>query len=203
MNSRKANFCVQCGKQLRGEVLRIVGAEPAPVQLVPPPVPEDDPEDDFPDDGEEEEDDADDSFMSMGDDVVMDFMPIPPREESFLEKLDRMEQELENRQNQSIPEPPPGSNDKLDAHEETLKNIGYTLDSLIADLLEAEVREFSFPDFIQPDGTGFPPRDGSIQHGEQKKNRSLQEILVIIALIAAIFLVGLSFGLWGSYFFGI
>ncbi|MDR1965232.1 MAG: hypothetical protein LBQ36_00860, partial [Synergistaceae bacterium] len=97
--------------------------------------------------------------------------------------------------------------DDLDKHEETLKNIAYTLDSLISDLLEAEVREYAFPDFIHPDETGFPakeaPKAPQHQQPEAKTGRNIQEILVIGALIAAIFLVGLSFGLWGSYYFGL
>jgi hypothetical protein len=31
----------------------------------------------------------------------------------------------------------------------------------------------------------------------------MKELLLVAALIAAIFLVGLSFGLWGAYFMGI
>jgi hypothetical protein len=119
-----------------------------------------------------------------------------------------MEKELETRQNEGYaPEPVADGPDVLDEHEETLKNIAYTLDSLISDLLEAEIREYAFPDFIHPDETGFPlkapPPPRRPKKELLKKGRNVQEILVILALVAAIFLVGLSFGLWGSYFFGL
>jgi hypothetical protein len=137
---------------------------------------------------------------------IVQFTPqINARHESLLEKLDRMERELETQQKEVISEPEKTEPDTLDAHEEALNNIAYTLDSLIADLLEAEVREYAFPDFIHPDETGFPLKDAvhPVLPPEEKKGRDLQELLVVLALIAAIFLVGLSFGLWGSYFFGL
>jgi hypothetical protein len=78
---------------------------------------------------------------------------------------------------------------------------------LIADLLEVEINEYSFPDFIHPDESGFPSKDPASYIEEKPapppKKRSLYEILLIVALIIAIFMVGLSFGLWGAYFLGI
>jgi hypothetical protein len=134
---------------------------------------------------------------------------VPQVRESLLEKLDRMEKELETKQHEAIPDSATETPDELDGHEETLKNIAYTLDSLISDLLEAEVREYAFPDFIHPDETGFPLKETNvapnteIESEAQKKGRNIQEVLVVAALIAAIFLVGLSFGLWGSVVFGL
>jgi hypothetical protein len=133
------------------------------------------------------------------------------RHESLLAKLDRMEQDLASIND--IREPDLTSEDDEDddeqadfgLHEEALKNISYTLDSLITDLLEAEIKEYTFPDFIHPDESGFPLKDAIRVHKEPDlpKKKSLQEILVIVALVAAIFMVGLSFGLWGAYFFGL
>ena len=120
--------------------------------------------------------------------------------ESLLAKLDMLEKELEKmRQEQPLYPTPPGS-EKLDAHEETLKTIAFNLDTLLADLLEAEVREYTFPEFLTPDET-TPPWKKS--EARDKQGRSVQEILVIAILICAVFLVGMTFGLWGSFFFGL
>jgi RNA polymerase subunit RPABC4/transcription elongation factor Spt4 len=127
----------------------------------------------------------------------------PAPGESLLEKLDRMERELATLKVEVTPETVAAGTDDLDEREETLNNISYTLDSLIADLLEAEVREYAFPDFLHPDETGFPLKERAAPKPKTpEKRRSFQEVLVMTALIAAIFLVGLTFGLWGSYFFG-
>jgi hypothetical protein len=133
------------------------------------------------------------------------FMPIPEQHESLLEKLDKLEHNLEIEQNEIMPENAKNGPDDLDIHEETLKNIAFTLDTLIADLLEAEVREYAFPEFIHPDETGFPMKDASAEtkiRVRERKGRSLQEAIVLLALVSAIFLVGMTFGLWGSFFFG-
>lgn len=142
------------------------------------------------------------------------FMPIPEKHESLLEKLDRMEREFATLKTEALPPEPdqegipqldPQQLDaQLDAHEETLKTIAFTLDTLITDLLEAEAREYAFPEFIHPDETGFPLNDipQTDDAPEEKKGRNLQEVIAVIALVSAIFLVGMTFGLWGSYFFG-
>jgi hypothetical protein len=135
------------------------------------------------------------------------FAAIPEKPESLLEKLDRMERELEERQSEMLPEAEQddSGNDQLNAHEEALKKIAFTLDSLIADLLEAEVREYAFPEFSHSDETASPGKETQVPRvmGNGKKSRSVQEIVVIVALVAAIFLVGMTFGLWGSFFLGI
>lgn len=125
--------------------------------------------------------------------------------ESQLKKLDLMERELEKMRN----EPPyyilqPRSPDKLDLHEESLKKIALKLDTLLADLLEAEVREYSYPEFAS-DETGAPRKSAVTpqRRGPEKQRRSPLEVLVMITLIAAVFLVGMTFGLWGSFFFGL
>ena len=118
--------------------------------------------------------------------------------ESLLEHLDRMERELEEMRNEAPPDKPPLLGpDKLDAHEETLKNIAFKLDTFLADLMEAEVMEYTYPEFLHPNETG-PVQASSLEH-----RRSTQEILVIVILIAAVFFVGMTFGLWGSFFFGL
>jgi hypothetical protein len=183
MNIRGANFCRVCGRRFTA------------VSLHPTPIP---------------------AFVGAYAEITPEttgfegkqaaFMAVPEKPESLLEKLDRMERELENRQGEILPEAEQdySGNDQLNAHEETLKNIAFTLDSLIADLLEAEVREYAFPEFIHPDETGFPLKEAHVSRvmGNEKKSRSIQEIVVIIALVAAIFLVGMTFGLWGSFFLG-
>jgi len=202
MNLDGSNFCRACGKKLKmaepqlAEAIASYAAAYAGTQTTSAQT--------YPIEGtraldnEYQAPEADEEFAAQ----------IQPRHESLLEKLDRMEKELETRQNEMLPEAKETTEpDELDAHEEALKSIAYTLDSLIADLLEAEVREYAFPDFIHPDETGFPLKDTPkpAQHKDprSKKERNLQEALVILALIAAIFLVGLSFGLWGSFFFGL
>jgi hypothetical protein len=200
MNLDEANFCRSCGKKLKLAILQevssmsLAGVAPSAPQAVFPSHPLDyviNTEAQIADNYENE--------------ATQDL--IPAKHESLLEKLDRMEKELETRANEVLPETEQEGPDDLDKHEETLKNIAYTLDSLISDLLEAEVREYAFPDFIHPDETGFPTKDAPKapphQQPEAKTGRNIQEILVIGALIAAIFLVGLSFGLWGSYYFGL
>ena len=132
------------------------------------------------------------------------FIPVLGKHDSLLEKLDRMEQDLETMQDEASPESPSNVPDQLDAHEETLKTIAFTLDSLIVDLLEAEVREYTFPDFPHPGETSSSVKDKpAVAGSDGKKGRSLQEVVVMVALVAAIFLVGMTFGLWGSYFFGL
>ncbi|MDR3279156.1 MAG: zinc ribbon domain-containing protein [Synergistaceae bacterium] len=213
MNLDDSNYCRSCGKKLKNVIVQtLAGAAsmagayseiPMNVVITPtgtdftsfgglPPL-------------------AEESKKPLYDETLpspAEFIPqIQVRHESLLERLDKMERELETRQKEILPETNETTPDELDAHEETLKNIAYTLDSLISDLLEAEVREYAFPDFIHPDETGFPMNDAAPPPKQNvksdKKGRNLQEYLVIMALIAAIFLVGLSFGLWGSYFFGI
>jgi hypothetical protein len=139
------------------------------------------------------------------------FVPVAGRHESLLERLDRMEKELEEKRSEPLPESVLSPQNELDEHEEALKNIAYTLDSLITDLLEAEAGEYSFPGFIQPEGTPSDAKDETVppvyeadkrEHEPDKKGKRLQEILMLLTLIAAIFMVGLSFGLWGSFFFG-
>ena len=128
------------------------------------------------------------------------FIPVTGERESLLAKLDMMEQELEKMRNEQPSYTSPPSPDKLDTYEETLKNIAFKLDTLLADLLEAEVREYTYPEFLTPDET-TPPWNRS--EGREKQRRSVQEILVIAILITAVFLVGMTFGLWGSFFFGL
>jgi hypothetical protein len=82
------------------------------------------------------------------------------------------------------------------------ESLSTTLDSLIADLLEVEINEYSYPDFIHPDESGFPSKDPASyaeREVEAPKKRSWSEFLLVVALITAIFMVGLSFGLWGVF----
>jgi hypothetical protein len=140
------------------------------------------------------------------------FVPVTSKHESLLERLDRMERELEDKRREPLPENALSLPDELDRHEDELKEIAYTLDSLISDLLEAEAGEYAFPGFVRTDDAPVetrdeivpPPKETEKQKIESdKKNGVLQEILIVATLIAAIFIVGLSFGLWGSYFFGL
>jgi RNA polymerase subunit RPABC4/transcription elongation factor Spt4 len=135
----------------------------------------------------------------------LDLAPLPEMPgagESLLERLDRMESELEAKKREAPPErqDSPGAADKLDEREETLNNIAFKLDVLIADLLDAEAREYAFPDLPSSGEGAFSMNDADVK---KKKGRSAQEIAVLAVLIAAIFLVGMTFGLWGSYFWGI
>jgi hypothetical protein len=132
--------------------------------------------------------------------------PLPPEPRNgLLEKLDVMELELEAKKQEPLPEPERKIEaDKLDEYEETLKSIAFTLDTLISDLLKAEAQEYASSDLPRADGKSFPKKSADAKRGPLKmRARNLQEIIVMIALIAAIFLVGMTFGLWGSYFFGI
>ena len=137
------------------------------------------------------------------------FMPVNERRGILLANLDRMEQELERMHNEPTPHTPmPLRPDKLDAYEETLKNIALTLDTLLADLLEAEVREYTCQEFPPSDETDLSWKNTAAVHAVQsasreKEGRSVHEILVIATLVAAVFFVGMTFGLWGSFFFGL
>jgi hypothetical protein len=141
------------------------------------------------------------------------FVPVASKHESLLERLDRMERELDDKRREPLPETPLSLPDDMDKHEAALKDIAYTLDSLITDLLEAEAGEYSFPGLVRSDETSSETQDEVIsaskgiekrEHGSDKNNsRKLQEILMLATLIAAIFMVGLSFGLWGSFFLGL
>jgi hypothetical protein len=144
------------------------------------------------------------SYVSAKTDLEADNpTPKATRHESFIAKLDRMEQEFEARadtQEEALPLP------ETDGSQEKFDSLSSTLDSLIADLLEVEINEYSYPDFIHPDESGFPSRDpASYEENapDLHKKRSIKELLLVATLITAIFLVGLSFGLWGAYFLGI
>jgi hypothetical protein len=132
---------------------------------------------------------------------------LPEPQKSPLEKLDMLERELEAKRQEPLPEPEHrGEPDKLDEHEETLKNIAFRLDALISDLLKAEAQEYSFSDSQRIDKKSFAKNSANAKRNRLKKKVSTQEVIVLIvliALIAAIFLVGMTFGLWGTYFFGI
>jgi hypothetical protein len=126
----------------------------------------------------------------------------------LLEKLDALERELEAKKQEAPPEPERHADaDKLDEYEETLKNIAFTLDTLISDLLKAEAEEYASAESPRADGKSFAKNGaGAKRDPLKKKDRSFQDVVVLLlmlALIAAIFLVGMTFGLWGSYFFGI
>jgi hypothetical protein len=131
-------------------------------------------------------------------------VPAEPRQ-SLLEKLDLMERELEARKQEALPEPEQNDEfDHLDEHEQTLKNIAFRLDALISDLMKAEAQEYAFADSPRIEGKSFEKNDAAAKRRRLKiKVKNPQEIIVMLALIAAIFLVGMTFGLWGSYFFGI
>jgi hypothetical protein len=142
-----------------------------------------------------------DSARSSVDEVIAD-LPLPPHE-NMIAKLDMMERELEV----EVPEPSYVHADEPVPYEynDALVDLSSTLDSLIADLIEVEIKEYAAPDFIHPDESGFPSRDPGSYNKKNKvrKGLKLQEVLVIIAFIAAIFLVGMSCGLWGVYFLGL
>jgi len=125
---------------------------------------------------------------------------------NLLENLDEMERELETIQNSPPSNTSPSTGpDKLDAYEETLTNIASKLDTLLADLLEAEVMEYTYPEFLHSEEIGLALKSVAVAQGKslQRRGRSLQEVLVIAILIVAVFLVGMTFGLWGSFFFGL
>ena len=124
------------------------------------------------------------------------------RRESIISNLDKLDSELEARRRESTASLADDS--RPEERADALSALSTTLDSLIADLLDVEIKEYSVPDFIHPDESGFPPRNPAAYKPRRKpaKNLSFQEILLVIALTAAIFLVGMSCGLWSSYFFG-
>jgi DNA-directed RNA polymerase subunit RPC12/RpoP len=190
-NVESAVYCTECGKKML-----VANASHTVVSVSAT-------------DGPYLRDDAELSLehLDMPDDPgTAESLAVSTRHESLLAKLDRMERDLASINDEHLPSSAPDDDaEDLYLHEEALKNISYTLDSLISDLLEAEIREYTFPDFIHPDESGFPLKE-KVHHvnpPEEPKRKNLQEILVIAALVAAIFLVGLSFGLWGAYFFGL
>jgi hypothetical protein len=122
--------------------------------------------------------------------------------ENLISRLDMMDRELEAKKLREYAANSP-ADPSLAERGDALDALSTTLDSLIADLLDVEIKEYSVPDFIHPDESGFPSRNpAAYKPRKQTKSLSIQEIMVIIVLIAAIFLVGMSCGLWSSYFFG-
>ena len=132
-------------------------------------------------------------------------------DKTLIEKLDKMERDLELLKNEPLPETPQAAPDTLDAHEETLKNISYKLDTIIADLLKAEAKEYNtFHESQRIDADGASLKAKNAQAGQKnsagppkKKGKSFLEKALIIALAIACFLVGMTFGLWGMYFLGL
>jgi|GEM_PF-3457325 len=139
--------------------------------------------------------------------------PAKPSRESLLAKLDRMEEDFASRlvaQNGVLSTEEEGapSVSPWDVREDSLVTMSSTLDDLIADLIDAEINEYLTPDFIHPDETGFPqPAPKSEIEADSPKNRkqdfSFVDVLVLIALTIAIFLVGMTVGLWGSQALGL
>lgn len=138
-----------------------------------------------------------------------DEKPISAREESLLAKLDRMEEHITSRFSDA--------NTSFDTEEEdavlgsewgtkehNLVSMSSSLDELIADLLDAEINEYLTPDFIHPDETGFPSPQPNFDVKKRKNSKQyVVDALVIIALVIAVFLVGMTVGLWGSQTFGL
>jgi hypothetical protein len=194
-NIDDSKYCRVCGRKLAvvSEHLSVLVAAPA-VPPLPEPEPSAEPEP-LPDSPEPKPPAT----------QTPAFIPVVPRRASFLERLDKMELDLEAIHSAALPEGKPETSDKLDAHEETLKRIAFTLDTLIADLLEAEVREYTFPGFDNPEEKAPAVNIRSVMDIVEsvKKGRSAQEVIVLAALTIAIFLVGMTFGLWGTYFLGL
>ncbi|MDR0651865.1 MAG: hypothetical protein LBG12_01020 [Synergistaceae bacterium] len=144
------------------------------------------------------------TYPSSGDISSLPSILTEPRK-SLLENLGMMERELEAKKEEPLPEPDRNAEaDKLDEYDETLKNIAFRLDTLISDLLKAEAQEYAFSDSTRVDEKNFgKKREGVKREPFIKRFRNIQYVIVLIALIVAIFLVGMTFGLWGSYFFGI
>jgi hypothetical protein len=197
-NDEDANFCRSCGQKLRRSEKIILQKIPVAATVGNGFL--------LGEDGQGEESIIameENSYVSSdADPLTHNPVPRATRHESFIAKLDRMEQEFETRVDTQTETPPP----EADESQEKLESLSSTLDSLIADLLEVEINEYSYPDFIHPDESGFPSRDPASyaeRAPDPHKKRSAKELLLIAALITAIFLVGLSFGLWGAYFLGI
>jgi hypothetical protein len=127
------------------------------------------------------------------------------RRKHLLEKLDMMERELEAGKQEAFPEPERKNHvDKLDEHEETLKNIAFRLDALISDLLKAEAQEYSFSDLTRVDGDSFVKRSAAAKIDRLGiKGKNAYETIIMIAMIAAVFMAGVIFGIWGAHFLGI
>lgn len=123
-------------------------------------------------------------------------------DESLLKRLDRMEREISLRLEEKIPILEPELEPDWSEKESNLTSLSCTLDELLAELVEAEINEYLTPDSIHPDETGFP---GPAAPGERpaRRGRHLVDVLFIAALVVAIFLFGVTAGLWGSYVLGI
>lgn len=134
--------------------------------------------------------------------------PISVREESLLAKLDRMEEDIASRLSETKAALDL-ENEKLtidsewNTKEHNLVSMSSTLDDLIVDLLDAEINEYLSPDLIHPDETGFPaPQPNNSVKKHKNTGQYIIDALVIIALTIAIFLVGMTVGLWGSQTLG-
>lgn len=124
----------------------------------------------------------------------------PGNQESLLSLLDRMEQEISARLDEKIPALEPEA-ENWDEREGNLTSLSCTLDELLADLIDAEINEYLTPDFIHPDETGFPEPFAVERKPRRSENRFV-DLIFILALIIAIFLFGVTTGLWGSYALG-
>ena len=136
----------------------------------------------------------------------VDEKSVSTRHESLLARLDRMELDISSRLGEKLPVLEPEVEPVTwNAKEDNLTSLSSTLDELLADLIDAEINEYLTPDFIHPDETGFPAPVPAIEEKKSRKHERRTRIvdaLVIIALIVAVFLVGMTVGLWGSYSLG-
>ena len=118
----------------------------------------------------------------------------------------------------SEPEPSPldntpelwGNENPLSQEETSMKQVSSTLDTLLSDLLEIEIREKERNDLLG-ELNGLPPSLYSDPEETPKKRkillqlpsistqtRSLLEWFLIFALIFTLFIFGLSAGIWSS-----
>jgi hypothetical protein len=88
---------------------------------------------------------------------------------------------------------------EFDGEETAAKALSASLNTMIGELLEVEIKEPKGPDHISPDESGFPPRTSDAYR--RKIQIDADAVVLEFVAAASFFVCGLNIGLWTSYFF--
>lgn len=181
LNEDVAVFCRACGKKIPSSI--VVGPTLFQSDLAP--------EDDYHDSQDCRE--SIDKFAQS-------------RHESLLARLDRLERDIVSKLEDSR-QPRENEPATWETKGDNLMTMSSTLDDLISDLIGAEINEYMKPDCIPPDATGFPTPHLSVVPKTEKsrgidRRQMIVDTLVVLALVLAVFMVGMTAGIWGIYTLG-
>jgi hypothetical protein len=97
---------------------------------------------------------------------------------------------------EDLPPAPP----EFEGEEDAANALSASLDSMIGELLDVEIREPSErEDYIPPDESSFPPRSADAYRQKPPK-ADVGAVVLRLVTVVTFFVCGISIGLWMSYF---